>query len=83
MLEHIQPPIQQNLPSLVSDNMPGMSRAACIQFPGEFDSHRAAGLLDLLEAFLLLLPFEIIFDRYQMDRYFIFLRFLSNNGSQQ
>lgn len=54
--------------------MAGMDRAGTVELPCELYAHRNGGLLYLLEGFLLLFAFELIFYRHEMNGDFFIRR---------
>ena len=73
MLEDVQAAVQENLPAVVGHNVAGMNGSGCVEFPGKVDANRTAGFLDLQEVLFLLIAFEFVFCRYQVDGDFFLL----------
>ena len=73
VLEDIQTAIQEDLPAVVGHNVAGMNGSGCLEFPGKVDAYRTAGFFDLLKILFLLIAFEFVFSRYQVDGDFFLL----------
>ena len=46
VLKDVQAAVQGNLPTVIGDDVAGMDRPGCIEFPAEVHPHGCAGILD-------------------------------------
>src|SRR5690625_182529 len=83
VLEDVQPPIQQYLPAVVCNDMTGVNGPAFVKFPGEVDPHGASGFLDLFKTFVLQVTLELVPDCDEVNRHFIFFRFVLHDGFEK
>lgn len=60
-----------------------MDRAGAVEFPGEVHAHAACRLLHLLEVFLLLFAFELVFRCQQMDGHLLIRSLMLDHGLQK
>lgn len=81
-LEHVEPTAQNNLPAMVSGDIPIVLGPGLVVLPGEVNTDPRTGVGHLLEIFGLTVVVQLIFHRQDMNRYFVLRSGLPADGLQ-